>query len=197
MKCLWMLSHGSSFGVKGMESLMILSDGLLSFWSISVVLLLKMKRTGLMIYATGSTSTWLVQQEIVIIWAVASHCQMCWDIAETRHCSPTVEAWTFLNCLTRCEDKIQSSTTCLDQILLPCYCVIPNKDSLSRSTCSGHGIHIAPAATYPFDIRLGAFQGHSNQVVDPIVAHHQLTYDEAMSLGWIFHVTDYRNLESI
>ena len=50
---------------------------------------------------------------------------------------------------------------------------------------------------YPFDVRLGAFQGHSNQVVDPTVAHHQLTYDEAMSLGWIFHVTDYMNLDSI
>ena len=55
----------------------------------------------------------------------------------------------------------------------------------------------SPAATYPFNVRLGAFQGHSNQVVDPTVAHHQLTYDEAMSLGWIFHVTDFTNLESI
>ena len=55
----------------------------------------------------------------------------------------------------------------------------------------------SPAATYPFDVRLGAFQGHSNQVVDPTVAHHQLTYDEAMSLGWIFHVTDSMNLDSI
>ena len=55
----------------------------------------------------------------------------------------------------------------------------------------------SPAAEYPFDVRLGAFQGHSNQVVDPTVAHHQLTYDEAMSLGWIFHVTDFTNLDSI
>ena len=55
----------------------------------------------------------------------------------------------------------------------------------------------SPAATYPFNVRLGAFQGHSNQVVDPTVAHHQLTYDEAMSLGWIFHVTDFTNLEPI
>ena len=55
----------------------------------------------------------------------------------------------------------------------------------------------SPAAIYPFDVRLGAFQGHSNQVVDPTVAHHQLTYDEAMSLGWIFHVTDSWNLDSI
>ena len=52
-------------------------------------------------------------------------------------------------------------------------------------------------AKYPFDVRLGAFQGHSNQIVDPTVAHHQLTYDEAMSLGWIFHITDYMNLDSI
>ena len=55
----------------------------------------------------------------------------------------------------------------------------------------------SPAATYPFDVRLGAFQGHSKQFVDPTVAHHQLTYDEAMSLGWIFHVTDHSNLQSI
>ena len=53
------------------------------------------------------------------------------------------------------------------------------------------------AATYPFDVRLGAFQGHSNQVVDPNVVPHPLTYDEAMSLGWIFHVTDSGNLDSI
>ena len=44
----------------------------------------------------------------------------------------------------------------------------------------------SPAAEYPFDVRLGAFQGHSNQVVDPTVAHHQLTYDEAMSFGLDF-----------
>ena len=74
--------------------------------------------------------------------------------------------------------------------MLPCYCVIPSKDTLSRSICKWTWYPYSPAATYPFDIRLGAFQGHSNQVVDPIVAHHQLTYDEAMSLGWIFHVTD-------
>ena len=55
----------------------------------------------------------------------------------------------------------------------------------------------SPAATYPFDVRLGAFQGHSNQVVDPTVAHHQLTFDKAMSLGWIVHVTDSGNLDSI
>ena len=40
----------------------------------------------------------------------------------------------------------------------------------------------SPAATYPFDVRLGAFQGHSNQVVDPNVARPPLAYDEAMSL---------------
>ena len=55
----------------------------------------------------------------------------------------------------------------------------------------------SPAATYPFDTRIGASRGHSNQVVDPTVAHHPLTYDEAMSLGWIFHVTDYGNFSSI
>ena len=40
-------------------------------------------------------------------------------------------------------------------------------------------------------------QGHTNQVVDPNVAHHPLTCDEALSLGWIFHVTDFGNLPSI
>ena len=53
------------------------------------------------------------------------------------------------------------------------------------------------AATYPFDVRIGAVQGHSNQVVNPNVAHHPLRYDEAMSLGWIFRVTDAANLQSI
>ena len=53
------------------------------------------------------------------------------------------------------------------------------------------------AATYPFDVRIRAVQGHSKQVVNPLVAHHPLTHDESMSLGWIFHVTDYENLQSI
>ena len=44
-------------------------------------------------------------------------------------------------------------------------------------------------ATYPFDVRLCCTQGHSNEVVDPWTIHHPLTYDEAMCLGWIFHVT--------
>ena len=49
------------------------------------------------------------------------------------------------------------------------------------------------AATYPFDVRLGCLQGHSNQASDPYTVHHSLTYDEAMCLGWIFHVTDHSN----
>ena len=53
------------------------------------------------------------------------------------------------------------------------------------------------AATYPFDVRLGCLQGHSNQASDPFTVHHPLTYDEAMCLGWIFHVTDWKNTTSI
>ena len=53
------------------------------------------------------------------------------------------------------------------------------------------------AATYPFDVKLGCIQGHSNHVVDPYSTHHPLTYDEAMCLGWIFHVTDSANVPSI
>jgi len=45
--------------------------------------------------------------------------------------------------------------------------------------------------SYPFDVRLSCVQGHSNQVVGP------LTFDEAMCLGWIFHVTDAANTTSI
>ena len=50
---------------------------------------------------------------------------------------------------------------------------------------------------YSFDVRLGCVQGHSNQVVDPCSTHHPLTYDKAMCLGWIFHVTDSANVPSI
>ena len=53
------------------------------------------------------------------------------------------------------------------------------------------------AATYPFDVRLGCLQGHSNQASDRFTVHHSLTYDEAMCLGWIFHVTDWKNTTSI
>ena len=53
------------------------------------------------------------------------------------------------------------------------------------------------AATYPFDVRLGCLQGHSNQASDPFTVHHPVPYDEAMCLGWIFHVTDWKNTTSI
>ena len=49
----------------------------------------------------------------------------------------------------------------------------------------------------PFEVRIGAHQGHSNQSVDPYDLHHVLTYDEACSLGWIFHVTSQQNRSSI
>ena len=54
--------------------------------------------------------------------------------------------------------------------------------------------HIAQLQHIHSTFVLVHFKGHSNQVVDPTVAHHQLTYDEAMSLGWIFHVTDFIEL---
>ena len=54
--------------------------------------------------------------------------------------------------------------------------------------------------TRPFEIRSGCTQGHSNRTVDPTTAKnifHALTYDECMSLGWIFHVTSASNRRSI
>ena len=51
--------------------------------------------------------------------------------------------------------------------------------------------------SYPFDVRLSCVQGQSNQVVGPYSTHHPLTFDEAMCLGWIFHVTDASNVASI
>ena len=65
-------------------------------------------------------------------------------------------------------------------------CATPSRDFSLTFTCSGNGIHTAQL-----------LQGHSNQVVDPYSTHHPLTYDEAMCLGWIFHVTDSANVPSI
>jgi RNA:NAD 2'-phosphotransferase (TPT1/KptA family) len=50
---------------------------------------------------------------------------------------------------------------------------------------------------WPFTIRIGAIQGHSNETVDATVSYHTLTRDEAQSLGWVFHVTDSSNSRSI
>ena len=50
--------------------------------------------------------------------------------------------------------------------------------------------------TQPWDIRIGCNQGHSNEVVDPYAVHHPLTFEESMSLGWVFHVTDASNRRS-
>ena len=51
--------------------------------------------------------------------------------------------------------------------------------------------------TQPWDIRIGCNQGHSNQVVAHYAVHHPLTFEESMCLGWIFHVTDASNRQSI
>ena len=126
-----------------MESLMILWSGLLSFWSISVVLQPKKKRTGLTKDAVIFTLTWQAHRGKAITWDVARSCRQCWDIAETKLCSRPVELWTFLFYSIRCRKTIQRNITCLEQILLPCYCVILSKDSLSRSPCNGGGSHIA------------------------------------------------------
>ena len=40
--------------------------------------------------------------------------------------------------------------------------------------------------TQPWDLRIGAVQGHSNKVVDPYSLHHPLTIEESNCLGWIF-----------
>ena len=50
--------------------------------------------------------------------------------------------------------------------------------------------------TQPWDLRLGAVQGHSNEVV-PYTLHHPLTIEEANCLGWIFHVTSAENRQRI
>ena len=51
--------------------------------------------------------------------------------------------------------------------------------------------------TQPWEIRIGANQGHSNQVIDPYAVHHPLTFEESMCLGWIFHVSCASNRRSI
>lgn len=56
---------------------------------------------------------------------------------------------------------------------------------------------IQGGAIYPFEIRMGATQGHSNSVVELERANHTLTFDEARSLGWIFHATDISNAPGI
>ena len=51
--------------------------------------------------------------------------------------------------------------------------------------------------TQPWDLRIGAVQGHSNKTVDPYTIHHALTIEESNCLGWICHVTSADNRRSI
>ena len=51
--------------------------------------------------------------------------------------------------------------------------------------------------TQPWDLRIGAVQGHSIKVVDPYSLHHPLTVEESNCLGWIFQVTSADNRQSI
>ena len=50
--------------------------------------------------------------------------------------------------------------------------------------------------TQPWDLRMGAVQGHSNKTVNPYDLHHALTFEESCCLGWIFHVTSADNRRS-
>ena len=49
----------------------------------------------------------------------------------------------------------------------------------------------------PWKIYIGCHQGHSTGIVRPIESSHQLTMVELHCLGWIFHVTDQRFVNSI
>ena len=122
-------------------------------------------------------STWL---------HVASPYQECWDTTKGLIFSVNETVWTLRICSTRWVGRIQKSTTCLERSLPHFCCATPSRDFSLTFTCSGNGIHTAQL-----------LQGHSNQVVDPYSTHHPLTYDEAMCLGWIFHVTDSANVPSI
>ena len=51
--------------------------------------------------------------------------------------------------------------------------------------------------TQPWDLRIGAVQGRSNQTVKPYELHHPLTFEESCCLGWMFHVTSADNRQSI
>ena len=51
--------------------------------------------------------------------------------------------------------------------------------------------------TQPWDLRIGAVQGHSNKTVDPYTLHHALTIEESNCLFWIFHVRSADNRRSI
>ena len=42
--------------------------------------------------------------------------------------------------------------------------------------------------TQPWNLRIGAVQGHSNQTVNPYELHHPLTFEETCCLGWMLQV---------
>ena len=49
----------------------------------------------------------------------------------------------------------------------------------------------------PWKIYIGCNQGHTTGIVRPIESYHQLTMVELSCLGWIFHVTDHKFVNSI
>ena len=51
--------------------------------------------------------------------------------------------------------------------------------------------------TQPWDLRIGANQGHTNQVIDPYAIHHPLKFEESMCMGWILNLSSTYNRRSI
>ena len=49
----------------------------------------------------------------------------------------------------------------------------------------------------PWKIFIGCNQGHTTGIVRPVESSHQLTLIELHCLGWIFHVTDKKFVNSI
>ena len=179
-----------------MENLMNLWNGLQVFWSISVALQLRQKKTGLMDDAMISTWTWLAHKGEVIhvMQQEAIQCVETLQRQNIVQCQWNYEHFFIVWSDARRQSKEYHMTGADFAAMLLCN---PKQRFFVEISMRWQWYPYSSMAEYPFDVRLGAFQGHSNQVVDPTVAHHQLTYDEAMSLGWIFHVTDFMNLDSI
>lgn len=86
---------------------------------------------------------------------------------------------------------------CQDLILQQCHYQTTSRGCFIDVKVNWDWKPYAVPPAHPFKIREECAQGHSNQVADPYSLHHALTFYEAISLGWIFLVTDASNRRSI
>ena len=152
-----------------------------------------MKRTGWTSSVVVTTSTSLEDAVTRGTLSVASPYYKCWDTTKGLISSVSEAVWTLQICLIRWVGE--PKTVQHDWRTVCSIFVVQSQAEIFR--WPSHAVwmvSIQLSCDLPIWCEIGLC---TRTLVDPYSTHHPLTYDEAMCVGWIFHVTGSENVPSI